>query len=101
MLKLSVVVTLLVDRAMPSVAMDWGQTGKARPDTNNQVWEAQCEPKHKPLSGECNLLGSVGSPTDFKAERKGFWVVGSDNAWQCTWNVPIPAGAAIVRALCE
>ena len=82
-----------------SKAQQFGEMGTPRPDSNNQVWESKCQSPKRPISGVCNVLGSL--PNTSSPSLYSFGIVGDDNAWQCTWTAPLHVGEGLVQAVCQ
>jgi hypothetical protein len=70
-----------------------GKKGYPREGSKNTVWQSECPPKSKPISGICIIhdTGNVPPLQNIGPNQ-------SENRWECAWKGPV--NDADVRAVC-
>jgi hypothetical protein len=71
-----------------------GLEGKPRDGSGNHVWQSDCPPKSKPISGTC-IVQSSPAPA---LQNIGPNISEGVNRWECAWQGPVTK--ADVRAVC-
>jgi len=69
-----------------------GLDGKPRDGSNNTVWQSDCPPKSKPISGTCIVQSNPAPALQNIGPNEGA------NRWECAWQGPVKQAA--VRAVC-